>query len=183
MRLSGGGGVVEIWSLGEKEHAEPTCGCGRVRVLTCLALIRVWYLWGYREPPESRVKYMNGHSCLALNEKSTVEKIQRGNFTPAYEQISEQTDVFPRDGQMQRKGIHPQRSWPRVPWFWAGPLKMSSSDTNSRILWNVGHYCCQFNVTFLVFLSQELLEASIVQDFIVLSTAPPIFSWFSHSAL
>lgn len=39
---------------------------------------------------------MNGHSCLALNEKSTVEKIQRGNFTPAYEQISEQTDVFPR---------------------------------------------------------------------------------------
>lgn len=58
---------------------------------------------------------MNGHSCLALNEKSTVEKIQRGNFTPAYEQISEQTDGFPRDGQMLGKGIHPERSWLGVP--------------------------------------------------------------------
>lgn len=45
----------------------------------------------------------------------TVEKIQRGNFTPVSEQISEQTDGFPRDGQMLCKGIHPQRSWPRVP--------------------------------------------------------------------
>lgn len=30
-----------------------------------------------------------GNGCLTLNEKSAVEKIQRGNFTPAYEQGSE----------------------------------------------------------------------------------------------
>lgn len=52
---------------------------------------------------------MNEDDCLMLNEQSTfspLETIQKGNFTPAYEQISEQTDGLPRDGWMLHKGIH-----------------------------------------------------------------------------
>lgn len=46
---------------------------------------RFWLCRGNKE----RFWLCRGSGCLALNEKSTVEKIQRGNFTPAYEQGSE----------------------------------------------------------------------------------------------
>lgn len=45
--------------------------------------------WGGKKEKKKFLEYAKGMRCLALNEKSAVEKIQRGNFTPAYEAGSE----------------------------------------------------------------------------------------------
>lgn len=58
------------------------------------------HLWGVEYIKMEKKKNFTGHECLTPNKKSTSEKIQRGNFTPPYEQISRASDGLPRDGQI-----------------------------------------------------------------------------------
>lgn len=74
------------------------------------------------------------------NKKSTAEKIQRGNFTPSYEQISEATDGLPGDAQMLYAGEFicgeaDQGCADSGP----GPLNTRASKTNSRLRRNTGN--------------------------------------------
>lgn len=93
-------------------HDCGTCGCTESKALLshreeadrkfCRHVWRLEYIKGKK-------KLLIGQECLPPNKKPTAERIQRGNFTPSYEQIREATDGLPGDGQMLRWGIHLQQ--------------------------------------------------------------------------
>lgn len=70
-------------------HESGTCGCTESKTLLSHREAdrkfcrRVWRL----EYIKRKKKHLIGQECLPPNKKSTAERIQRGNFTPSYEQI------------------------------------------------------------------------------------------------